>query len=45
MAEMSEGVDSGHSVVVERSRYNGLLENKAAGLIMIGDFFKNGGMR
>ena len=45
MAEMSEGVDSRHSAVIERSQYNGLLENKAAGLIMVEDFFTNGGMR
>ena len=45
MAEMNEGVDSGHSVVIERSRYNGLLEDKAAGLVMVEDFFANGGMK
>ena len=45
MAEMSEGVDSRHSAVIERSQYNGLLENKAACLIMVEDFFTNVGMR
>lgn len=45
IAEMNEGVDSGRSVIIERSPYNGILENKAAGLIAALDFIKRGGLK
>lgn len=46
MTEMSEGMDSGHdSVVIEKSPYNQALETKAAGILMVEEFFNNGGMR
>ena len=44
MAEMSEGVDAGRSVIIEKSPYNGLLEDKAAGLIAVADFLNKGGL-
>lgn len=43
-AEMKEGVDSGHNVIIEKSQYNGLLENNAAGLLMVVNFFNKGGI-
>ena len=43
LSEMREGVDSGHVTVVEKSRYNHRLENKAAGLLAVQRFFENGG--
>lgn len=45
MAEMQEGVDAGHRVVTEKSAYNQLLEDKAAGLLMVEHFIENGGMQ
>ena len=45
LSEMREGVDSGHVTVVEKSRYNHRLENKAAGLLAVQRFFENGGVR
>lgn len=46
MTEMSEGMDSGHDgVVIEKSPYNQALETKAAGILMVEEFFNNGGMR
>lgn len=44
MAEMGAGVDDSHSTAIEKSAYNQLLDNKAAGLIMVEKFFENGGM-
>lgn len=44
MADMNEGVDAGRSVIIEKSPYNGLLEDKAAGLIAVEDFIKRGGL-
>lgn len=44
MAEMREGVDSGHNVPIEKSRYNQKLESSAAGLLMVEKFFELGGM-
>lgn len=44
IADMNEGVDAGHSVIIEKSPYNGLLEDKAAGLIAVEDFIKRGGL-
>ena len=43
-AEMREGVDSGHSVPIEKSRLNHKLEDKAAGLLVVEDFFGKGGL-
>ena len=43
-AEMREGVDLRHAVSVEVSRYNRLLEDKAAGLLMVRQFYENGGI-
>lgn len=45
LSEMREGVDSGHSVIVEKSLYNHRLEDKAAGLLAVERFFENGGIR
>ena len=44
IAEMREGVDSGHSVPVEKSRLNHKLEDRAAGLLVVEDFFDKGGL-
>lgn len=43
MSELSEGVDPGHSVPVEISRYNHMLEPCAAGLLAVRHFLENGG--
>lgn len=43
-AEMREGVDSGHSVPIEKSSLNHKLEDKAAGLLVVEDFFDKGGL-
>lgn len=44
IAEMREGVDSGHNVPIEKSRLNHKLENKAGGLLVVEDFFARGGL-
>ena len=44
IAEMREGVDSSHSVPIEPSRLNQRLEDKAAPLLMVEDFFSCGGL-
>lgn len=44
IAEMREGVDSSHSVPIEPSRLNHCLEDKAAPLLVVEDFFANGGL-
>ena len=44
MAEMREGVDSGHNIPIEKSRYNQTLEKSAAGLLMVETFFESGGL-
>ncbi len=44
MAEMREGVDSGHNIPIEKSRYNQTLEKSAAGLLMVERFFEVGGL-
>ncbi len=44
MAEMREGVDSGHNIPIEKSLYNQTLENSAAGLLMVESFFEAGGI-
>ena len=45
LSDLGEGVDAGHTVPVEKSQYNQLLEDKAAGLLMVEHFFTNGGMK
>ena len=44
IAEMREGVDSGHNVPIEKSRLNHKLEDKAAGLLSVEEFFDRGGL-
>ena len=44
LSELREGVDSRHSVTVEKSRYNHQLEDKAAPLLAVQDFFDRGGI-
>lgn len=43
-AELREGVDLNHPVRAEKSRFNGQLEEKAAGLLALRRFFENGAM-
>jgi predicted NBD/HSP70 family sugar kinase len=43
-AEMDVGVDAAHAVPMQKSRFNGQLEAKAAGLLYVIDFYQNGGM-
>ena len=45
MSELQEGVDTRHSVVIEKSHYNKQLEDKAACLLAVQDFIDNGGIR
>ena len=45
MSEMREGVDASHDIVIEKSVFNQMLENRAAGLLVTEDFIENGGMR
>ena len=45
MSELQEGVDARHSVVIEKSRYNQQLEDRAACLLAVQDFIDNGGIR
>ena len=45
LSEMKEGVDSRHDVAIERSVYNHKLEDKAASLLAVKDFFDAGGVR
>jgi len=44
MAEMREGVDSGRNVIIEKCPYNDILENTAAGVLAVEDFFDRGGI-
>ena len=44
ISEMDVGVDAAHAVPMDKSRFNGQLERKAAGLLYMIDFYKNGGM-
>ena len=44
LSELREGVDSRHAVAVEKSRYNHQLEDKAAPLLAVQDFFDRGGI-
>lgn len=43
-AEMREGVDAGHVVAIETSMYNCQLENIAAAVMAVDDFFAKGGI-
>ena len=43
-SEMREGMDSRHTVTIEKSRFNHQLEDKAACLLAVQDFFDNGGI-
>ena len=45
LSEMREGVDTRHAVVIEKSRYNLRLEDRAAGLLAVQAFLENGGVR
>ncbi len=45
LSEMREGVDTRHAAVIERSRYNLKLENKAASLLAVRNFYERGGIR
>lgn len=45
MSELQEGVDSRHDVVIEKSKYNQQLEDRAAGLLAVQNFIDNGGIR
>ena len=45
LAELKEGMDGGHSPVIEKSRYNRALEDRAASLLAVVDFFNRGGLR
>lgn len=45
LSEVREGVDSAHAVAIEVSPYNHRLEDKAASLLAVEDFFDNGGIR
>lgn len=44
IAEMREGVDSGHNIPIEKSRLNHKLEDKAAALVVVEYFFDQGGL-
>ena len=44
LSELREGVDSRHAVTVEKSRYNLRLEDRAAPLLAVQDFFDRGGI-
>lgn len=43
-SEMSEGIDIRHKVTIEKSRYNHRLDNVAASLLAVNEFFINGGI-
>ena len=45
LSEMGEGVDARHAVTIERSKYNHQLEDKAASLLVVDDYFMNGGIQ
>ena len=45
MSELQEGVDTRHDVVVEKSKYNQQLEDRAAGLLAVQNYIDNGGIR
>ena len=43
-SEMREGMDTRHTVTIEKSRFNHQLEDKAACLLAVQDYFDNGGI-
>ena len=43
--EMREGMDARHTVTIEKSRFNHQLEDKAACLLAVQNFFQNGGIQ
>ncbi len=45
MSELQEGVDSRHNVVIEKSKYNQQLEDKAACLLAVYEYVKLGGIQ
>ncbi len=45
MSELQEGVDSRHSVIIEKSKYNQQLEDKAACLLAVYEYVKLGGIQ
>ena len=44
-SELQEGVDTRHHVLIEKSRYNQQLEERAACLLAVQDFIDNGGIQ
>ena len=44
-SELLEGVDARHNVIIEKSRFNQQLEEKAACLLAVQDFIDNGGIQ
>ncbi len=44
-SELQEGVDSRHTVVIEKSRFNRQLEERAACLLAVKEFMDRGGIR
>lgn len=44
ISEMREGMDNRHNVTIEKSRFNHQLEDKAACLLAVQDYFDNGGI-
>ena len=43
-SEMREGMDNRHNVTIEKSRFNHQLEDKAACLLAVQDYYDNGGI-
>lgn len=45
MADMAEGLDDDHGkIIIEKSAFNNLLEPMAAGILIVEQFFNDGGM-
>ena len=45
MADMAEGLDDDHcKIIIEKSAFNNLLEPMAAGILIVEQFFSNGGL-
>ncbi|MBO5639497.1 MAG: hypothetical protein J5916_06255, partial [Oscillospiraceae bacterium] len=45
VSELQEGVDARHDVVIEKSKFNQQLEDRAACLLAVENFIDNGGIR
>ena len=45
ISELQEGVDARHDVVIEKSKFNQQLEDRAACLLAVQNFIDNGGIR